>query len=205
MFLLRRPSEAPIREYLARQADQLLSYDSVGCTRRDPERRHGWNVDRKRALLGHGEAAYCRAKAAIETWRMFPREIAELCCQEPPRVGLNVAVLYWAAPVRLWILMAARVVYLVNERIEQDGARVERFGFGYGTLADHAERGEERFIVEWNQGDDSVWYDLMAVSQPRHWLARLAYPYNRYEQARFRRLSAAAMQRAVSEPVTMDR
>jgi len=205
MFLILKPTDERIREYLARQLDQPLSYDLVGCTRQDPERLSHWNVDRKRAIVGHGEAAFGKGKTAIETWRMFPPEIAELCCQEPPRVGLNVAVLYWAAPVRLWILMAARVVYLVNENIERDGNHVERFGFGYGTLSDHAERGEERFVVEWNRRDDSVWYDLMAVSQPRHWLARLAYPYNRYEQARFRRLSAAAMQRAVSKEVSADR
>ena len=47
--------------------------------------------------------------------------------------------------------------------------------------------------MEWNEADDRVWYDLVAVSQPAHWLARLGYPYTRYEQARFRRLSAAAM------------
>ena len=56
---------------------------------------------------------------------------------------------------------------------------------------------DQVFLVEWDRADDSVWYDLMAVSQPAHWLARLGYPYTRYEQARFRRLSCAAMQRAV--------
>jgi hypothetical protein len=76
---------------------------------------------------------------------------------------------------------------------------IHRFGFAYGTLADHPERGEERFVVEWHEWDDSVWYDLCAVSRPAHWLARLGYPYTRWEQARFRRLSAAAMQNAVQQ------
>ena len=30
-------------------------------------------------------------------------------------------------------------------------------------------------------------YELLAISQPRHWLARLGYLYTRHEQARFRR------------------
>jgi uncharacterized protein (UPF0548 family) len=39
-------------------------------------------------------------------------------------------------------LNACRIVYLVDE----EGA-VKRFGFAYGTLAEHAESGEERFTV----------------------------------------------------------
>jgi hypothetical protein len=38
------------------------------------------------------------------------------------------------------------------------------------------------------------------MSQPRHALARLAYPFTRHEQARFRRLSGIAMQRAAMKP-----
>jgi len=49
-------------------------------------------------------------------------------------------------------LNACRIVYLVDE----EGA-VKRFGFAYGTLAEHAESGEERFTVEWNRADDTVW------------------------------------------------
>jgi hypothetical protein len=82
----------------------------------------------------------------------------------------------------------------------RDDRATLRYGFAYGTLPDHPERGEERFFVEWNQADDSVWYDLLAVSRPGHWLARLGYLYARYEQAKFRRLSGEAMQRTVTTP-----
>jgi len=197
MFLLRKPSDTQVRDYLTRQTDEPFSYDTVGCTRDKPQRRRGWNIDRHRVLLGHGEQVFRTARLAIENWQMFPRQVATLCWPAPPREGLNVAVLYWAAPVRLWLLLAARVVSAISETIEHDGHLVERFGFAYGTLPDHAERGEERFLVEWDHGDDSVSYELLAISQPRHWLARLGYPYTRHEQARFRRLSGAAMQRAV--------
>jgi uncharacterized protein (UPF0548 family) len=190
MFLLHKPSDSQIRDYVARQADQAFSYDDVGCTRTAPQARRGWNVDRERVVLGHGETVFGAAQRAVENKQMFPREVATLCWPELPREGLNVAILYWAAPFRLWLLLPARIVYVVNE--------TRRFGFAYGTLPDHAERGEERFLVEWDRGDDSVSYDLLAISQPRHWAARLGYPYTRYEQARFRRLSAAAMQRAIT-------
>ncbi|HTG87378.1 MAG TPA: DUF1990 domain-containing protein, partial [Pyrinomonadaceae bacterium] len=80
-------------------------------------------------------------------------------------------------------------VYVIDEP--------ERFGFAYGTLAQHAERGEERFTVEWNRKDETVWYDILAASQPGP-MARLGYPYARRLQKRFAQDSMKAMKRAVS-------
>jgi uncharacterized protein (UPF0548 family) len=198
MFTFRRPNEAQIGEYLARQKDSPFSYEMMGCTQAGPVLRPGWNVDHCRVHLGQGEAIYRAACAAIEQWKMFPPEIATLCWpDQAPREGLVVGVLYWAAPVRVWILFPAQVVYVVNESVQREGRSIVRFGFAYGTLSDHPERGEERFLVEWDRNDDSVWYDLLAISRPAHWLARLGYFYTRWEQARFRRLSGEAMVRAV--------
>jgi uncharacterized protein (UPF0548 family) len=70
---------------------------------------------------------------------------------------------------------------------------VQRFGFAYGTLPDHVERGEERFIVEWLLKDDSVWYDILAFSQPRHPLVRFSSPLARVLQNRFVRDSKRRM------------
>jgi len=198
MFSFRRPADATIRAYLAQRADGPFTYPSVGCTRDEPRVEKGWNIDRHRLLLGHGEETFRRACAAIKGWRMFPREIAELCWPDVPIcAGNTVGVLYWAAPARLWLLCPARIVHVIDGSVATSGGPIERFGFAYGTLAGHPERGEERFLALWNKTDDSVWYDLMAVSHPAHWLIRLGYPYARYEQSRFRRLSGAAMQAAV--------
>jgi len=73
----------------------------------------------------------------------------------------------------------------------------QRFGFAYGTLPGHIERGEERFLLEMSD-DDSVWYDILAFSQPRHLLTKIGYPFVRRMQKRFGRESAAAMVRAVN-------
>jgi uncharacterized protein (UPF0548 family) len=99
-----------------------------------------------------------------------------------------------------WVLVAARIVYVVDEVMPTDGGDgvVERFGFAYGTLHEHLECGEERFVVE-RMGDDSVWYELAAFSRPHHPLAWLGYPIVRWNQKRFARLSQAAMVRAVRE------
>ena len=94
----------------------------------------------------------------------------------PILVGTNVAVsvLHFGC----YSLNACRIVYVVDE----DNI-VKRFGFACGTLAEHAESGEERFTVEWNRADDSVWYDILAFSRPRQMLARLGYPLSRLSRS----------------------
>ena len=108
----------------------------------------------------------------------------------PIEIGSDVAVLVRVFGV--WSLNACRIVYVMDEP-----EPVRRFGFAYGTLPDHAERGEERFSIEWHRADDSVWYDLLAFSRPRHLLSRAGYPFTRRLQKRFARDSLAAMKRAV--------
>jgi uncharacterized protein (UPF0548 family) len=147
-------------------------------------------VDHTRTLLGTGEEAYASAVAALRRWVMFRIGWVELYSPEAPiEVGATVAVL---ARIGIWWLNAARIVYVFDEQ-----GSVRRFGFAYGTLPDHVERGEERFSVEC-LSDGSVWYDLLAFSTPSHPLARAGYPLARRLQKRFARDSARAMIAAVS-------
>jgi uncharacterized protein (UPF0548 family) len=196
MFTFRKPTDEQIRSHLERVGDSPFTYSAVGCTRSSsPVVDRGWNCDRERVLLGRGREAFERACEAIRQWRMFPAAVAKLCWPDCPiEVGKIAGVLYHARPLGLWMLFPARIVYVIDE---ETSAGVRRFGFAYGTIADHPETGEERFLVEWDRETGEVWYDLLAVSRPGHWLARLGYLYTRYEQARFRRLSAAEMLRAV--------
>ena len=122
----------------------------------------------------------------LENWGHFQVGWVEALPRDTTiRRGEVVAVL--ARFMGLWWLNAARIVYAVDE-IEP----ISRFGFAYGTLPDHAETGEERFTIEWNQADDEVWYDILAFSRPRHILARMGYPMVRRLQRRFARDSGAA-------------
>lgn len=97
-----------------------------------------------------------------------------------------------ARSLGVWWLNACRSVAVVDE-----DRPVRRFGFAYGTLPDPAGSGEERFLIKWDRREGSVWYDILAFSQPRHLLARLGYPWVRRVEQRFGRESAAAMRRAV--------
>jgi uncharacterized protein (UPF0548 family) len=88
-----------------------------------------------------------------------------------------------------WSVNISRLIYVIAEP--------SRYGFAYGTLACHAEEGEERFLVAHDPNTDEVWYDLFAFSRPKHALARIGYPISRYLQKRFARESLAAMKRAL--------
>ncbi len=91
------------------------------------------------------------------------------------------------------------IVYVVDE-----SGPTNRFGFACGTLPGHVESGEERFLVEWDDADDAVWYDILAFSRPNHVLTRLGYPVVRRLQRRFGRDSAAAMRKAVLSDESAD-
>jgi uncharacterized protein (UPF0548 family) len=63
-------------------------------------------------------------------------------------------------------------------------------------LIEHAERGEERFTVEWIRSEDQVWYSVLAFSAPNKASAKLGYPLSRMLQKRFGEGSKAAMLQA---------
>ena len=190
MLSLRKPSADSIRRFLAVQANMPFSYAAVGATARTAP--PGFVVDRTRIKLGEGEPVFHSARAALQRWEQFQLGWVEAWSPETPiQPGEVVAVMGWA--IGLWWLNSCRIVYVVDE-----SGPISRFGFAYGTLPGHVESGEERFLIEWDRADDSVWYDIMAFSRPNHILTRLGYPVVRRTQKRFGRDSAASMLRAVA-------
>ena len=189
MWMSSPPNHDQVRRWLDAQSRLPLSYVRPGITA-DEHPPTGFDRDGCRVRLGRGEDVYASAKAAIRGWRMFPTEMARIYWPGAAvEVGTVVGVSLRLGPMRS--LNACRIV----AAWDVDG-REPRFGFAYGTLPDHLECGEERFEVTWNGRNDSVHYELTAVSRPRHPLARLGYWFARRQQARFRRLSALAMQAA---------
>lgn len=190
MFLLQQPSDQQIRSFLSAQQQSQFSYGPLGLARGSAP--VGYNFDHNRVQLGTGPAVFDAAVAAIRRWKMFDVDWMRLCWDDTLiEAGSNVAIL--VRHLGFWSINACRIVYVINEP--------ERFGFAYGTLTEHAEIGEEQFMVEWNRKDDTVWYDLTAVSKPRL-IARFGYPYARKLQKKFARDSKHAMQRAVVQVVT---
>lgn len=185
MWSFTKPSPPTLDEFRADQARREHSYPEVGDS--NDGTPAGYDLDHNRVQLGEGREVFEKARAAIREWIMFPRPWTET---HPPRApietGTVVAVLFHL--FGLWWMNACRIVYVIDEP--------RRFGFAYGTLPGHVEKGEERFSVEWRE-DGTVWYDIRAFSRPRYWLARLGYPLSRRMQRRFVLGSQAAMRKAV--------
>jgi len=191
LFLLSEPSTQRIARFLDAQRGVPFSYDEVGATREGAKAPTGYAVDHNRARLGEGRDSFDRAAAALYAWKMFDIGWVRLVPADPPvEVGTTVAVL--ARHYGFYSLNPCRISYTINE----DEGDLVRRGFAYGTLADHGEKGEERFTVEWYREDDSVFYDLYALSRPNHFLAKLGRPLARRLQRRFAKDSPQAMVRA---------
>jgi uncharacterized protein (UPF0548 family) len=189
MLSLRKPSAASIRSFLRAQAKLPFTYEAVGATSQTPP--SGFDVDHTRIKLGEGESVFHSASVALRRWQQFHLGWVEAWSPETPlQSGEVVAVMGRAAG--LWWLNACRIVYVVDEF-----GPIRKFGFAYGTLPGHVESGEERFLIEWDPGENSVWYDILAFSRPNHFLTRLGYPIVRRLQKRFGRDSAASMLKAV--------
>ena len=188
MFTFSEPSDREIAKYISSQAKLPFSYADVGATRSNPPA--GYTLDHNRIELGSGPEVYRRAVAALKQWRQFELGWVTLV-PHGVKVETGAVVAVKARAGGMWSLNACRVVYVIDEP--------ERFGFAYGTLPDHIERGEERFLIE-QQSDDSVWYDILAFSRPRHPLVRAGFPYARMLQKRFARDSLGVMKSVVLHP-----
>ena len=186
MLTIFQPTPRQIEHFLQQEKALPYSYPEVGYTRLDTQ-VPGYNNDLNTIVLGHGEAAWEAAKEAIRQWRMFPGGWAYIQPDEVP-IEQGRVVAMAARVLGIWWLSSCRIVYVLDEP--------DRYGFAYGTLPGHVERGEELFSVKKN-ADGSVHYVLKAFSLPRHWMARIAYPLARAYQRKFVRESKQVMLRFV--------
>ena len=190
VLLFSSPSNAQLDKFLTDAAQSQHSYNEVGATLEDTLPK-SYNIDHNRVLLGRGEALFHKAAIAFRDWKMFDLGWVRVYPSPPAmREGENVAVIVrWCG---VYFINACRIVDTIHEHVP-----LSRFGFVYGTLQEHAERGEERFQVEWDRHTDEIWYDILAFSQPNQLVARIGYPFARALQKRFATDSKAAMVRAI--------
>jgi uncharacterized protein (UPF0548 family) len=160
-----RPSAAERQRLLesAQQAD--VTYDHIGSTL-EPER---WPDRRPRArsrVLGHGDETFALAVARLNTWAP-QRALGAAVFPEGIRPTLDATLLVELRLGPLTVVVPDRVVAVVDEP--------GRWGFAYGTLPGHAERGEESFLV--TLGDDGTVTGTVTVDAVMGTLAaRLATP-----------------------------
>lgn len=188
MFAIRKPSPAAIDRFLRESTDLPLSYGPIGLAEAV---RTDLDLDEETFSIGRGPGDFDRARAALQSWRHFDLGWTDTY-PAGARADVGTVVAVVIRHLGFWSLNGCRVVYHV-------GGDAARFGFAYGTLTNHAERGEEIFEVRHDAHTGEVTYRIRAVSSPRAALARAGRPIVRLLQARFRRESAAALTRAVRE------
>jgi uncharacterized protein (UPF0548 family) len=187
MFLATRPTSRVIERFLEASRTVPFSYEPVGAAQRDAP---GYNIDETIVSIGHGQADFDRAKAALSSWKHFDIGwVQAVPAAAEPEPGTAVAVVI--RHLGIWSLHGCRIVYNIGDR-----ERGTTFGFAYGTLLNHAEAGEELFEVFMDSSSGDVKYRIRAASRPRAPLAWVGYPLVRALQSRCRRDSGAAMKRA---------
>lgn len=191
MFQIKRPGPAEIERRIAAARElpdatpNMLTLANGPVAAAPP----GFAHDVCRSELGPGRCSFMDACHAMEHWAQFDLgwvSVANPAANLAP--GEIVAVLARAAG--LWSLNLSRILETIDTPT--------RFGFLYATTAAHVEEGQERFVVEFDEEHSSVTYLIEAVSRPRHPLARLAYPFARAMQHRFRKESQQRMHEAVT-------
>src|SRR3954447_10343490 len=107
MFLISRPSEQRIEDFLAEQHSSPFSYTGIGTSATSTAER-GMVVDHNRVLLGHGEETYRKAVAAVSSWKMFDLDWLKLYWPGAPiKVGTEIAIVI--KHMGFWSLNANRV------------------------------------------------------------------------------------------------
>lgn len=189
MFLFSRPGQEFISNFIEQSSSSNLSYSETGLTKMDHPPKT-YIVDDNRRELGNGFEVFDKAKQGIKQWKMFDLSWVELHSSKTPLIPENnVAVLI--KHFGFYSLNNARIVYVIDEPF--------RFGFAYGTLEQHGEIGEERFMVEIDGKTGDVFYSLYALSRPGHFLAKLGFPFVRGLQKKFALDSMESMQRFVHQ------
>ncbi|KAJ7523388.1 hypothetical protein O6H91_18G049400 [Diphasiastrum complanatum] len=181
-------------------------------------KRDGYFINHARVKLGCGLDVYNKGKDLLKQWRHFQLGWAFVDQNTPMQVGEKLCVCN--RELFIWIMNPLEILFLredgnisktTNLKITrkntsslkrsnlEDFASSRLFAFGSGTLHGHLLAGEERFAVEWNQLDDTVWYEIFSFSRPATWLSMVAYPYVRFKQELFARQSTYAMVKAIQQ------
>lgn len=186
-----KPNHKSLSNVISRQKGVQFSYPEIGATA--TQTPNGYVVDHTRVSLGHGKPVFQSAKQALKRWQHMRLGWVDVWSPDNElHVGQDVAIMGWA--MGAWWTNVCRIVYTVDEVGD-----VVQFGFANGTLPGHIAKGEERFLLQWDQATDEVHYDILAFSKPNRLFIKLVYPIVRSHQKRFGQQSAAAMIKAAAE------
>ncbi|CAK0753815.1 hypothetical protein CVIRNUC_002249 [Coccomyxa viridis] len=211
----RKPDHSVIDRDVQRSKSASPNHRHAGSTEsigNDPPllQQRGWHIDYDCVQVGSGKQAYSNAKEAVKQWKHM--DLGWVATNRPV-IEVGQATIVMARVLGLlWMRNPLRIVYQGEQKAPVPACAVRagrrqsksckkglRFDLGQTTLEGHSLAGEERFSVQWCKEDDSVWYEIYAVSRPATLLAIASYPLTRHYQRRFRRESLSAVQAAAGE------
>jgi uncharacterized protein (UPF0548 family) len=170
---LRLPNRA-LADQLRRDAiGQDVTYLEIGASL-ESQLPAGYHHSRAVIELGAGERAFSLGCDALREWA--------------GHAYLGIAITPDHAPLEAGVVVVAEiplgpVVVFAPCRIVSVISEMSSFGFAYGTLPGHPERGEESFVVR-RGSDDVVRFEVAAFSSPSGYLVRLGGPFPRWIQRR---------------------
>jgi uncharacterized protein (UPF0548 family) len=172
----RQPSTDDLDAWLLRVRDQRVTYREVGATAAS-ELPAGYRHDRYSVSLGEGDTAFNHGREALMTWQAH-RHVGATLVPDNPEIAVGNDVIMALRVGLLSVVLPCRIVRVADNE--------SRYGFGYGTLPGHPERGEEAFHVVRNS-DGNVDFEVVAFSRPADRLMRLTSPLARLIQTRITR------------------
>lgn len=196
------PNQTKLDEFLSNQQQATFSYSEIGYTKMETTRTpktsqkpkaaktlktpKGYTLDYYSIAIGEGDQVWQKAKEALQQWQHFPPSFTKIYQNTPDttKIAEGNVVVVMIYILGLWWRNTAKIVYTFDEP--------NRFGFAYGTLQDHAEKGEEAFWISKDK-DSNITYHIHAISKPKFWAAKLAYPLTRKYQRKFARESIQNM------------
>jgi uncharacterized protein (UPF0548 family) len=159
------------------------TYGEIGASR-DEILPSGYHHVRVVERIGDA-AVFERASTGLRTWAAHEGAGLHVFPMEPVTPGATVIGVTSIGPVHMVVL--CRIVAVFKEP--------DSFGFAYGTLPGHPERGEESFVLE--RRDDATYFTVQAFSKPVDPLARLSGPIGRAVQRSVTRRYVEALRRYV--------
>ncbi len=208
------PAERPTGRARARRAlaelpGRSLNFDPEAIEHQGPAT--GWRVDRYRARLPAEEPGPPEPGGSFETARRLMREYAfadpamvrAIFDPAGPLEQRNMLLEVRFAGLRLYV--GCRVGSVVDEQREVDGRPVAIWGWSYGTLEGHFERGRMSFEVRKHLDDGTAEFRIDVISRA----AGVRNPFvalglrlvGRRNQVRFARRACERMVELVSAEV----
>jgi len=161
----RQPSDAFLSEALLAFRRLEPTYPDLGASLGETLPA-GYHHGRSSIALGQGDEVWATARSALDQWRAHTGAgVRVFPADAPLEAGATVALCVRIGPVV--DVFGCRIVRVVDE--------ADRYGFAYGTLPGHPERGEESFMLDRTE-HGSVTFTVTVFAQGAQLVTRLAQP-----------------------------